>query len=85
MDYVTPVTGTEYLNKDCASNVLRINKQTKSRNIFNPIVSKIIQFFTDPQLIYIIKIEFWPDTFNPSTQAAEAGGFMSSRSAWSTK
>jgi hypothetical protein len=32
---------------------------------------------------------FWPGvvvhTFNPSTREAEAGGFLSSRPAWSTK
>jgi hypothetical protein len=34
-------------------------------------------------------IKFWPGmvvyAFNPNTKEAEAGGFLSSRSAWSTK
>jgi hypothetical protein len=34
-------------------------------------------------------VGFWPGVvahiFNPSTQEAEAGGFLSSRPAWSTK
>jgi hypothetical protein len=38
---------------------------------------------------YIHKSLFWPGVvahaFNPSTREAEAGGFLSSRQAWSTK
>jgi hypothetical protein len=40
-------------------------------------------------ILFLLKILFWPGvvahTFNPSTWEAEAGGFLSSRLAWSTE
>ena len=44
---------------------------------------------TDIITVPVSEIELWPGVvahaFNPSTREAEAGGFLSSRPAWSTK